>query len=142
MSKHYKKRKINPHTEVLIGKCVFSKSDIVHMYIDQRLSVEELAERLEVSTWKAYRILEKFKIPSSWKGELTPRRLSVIRYIIHHKKKKGKSPNLSEISRALDIPVSCVHFHIKNLQKLDYLEWDSKKREFKLKERCKECLLI
>lgn len=134
--------KLNELTEVRIGNCIFSKNDIEKMYIDQGLSIQELAERLETSVWRANQILEKFGIPKNWNQNLTPRRLRVLRYIIWHQKKYRKSPSLSEISRKLDIPVSCVHFHMRNLKRLGYLEWDGKKRKIHLKERCKECQLI
>lgn len=133
---------INPYTEVKIGRCVFSKSDIAYMYIDQGLSIRELAERLEISIWKAYRILDKFNIPTSWKQELTPRRFRVLRYIARYQRRYGKSPNLSEIAKALEIPVSGVHFHIRNLERLGFLEWNSRRREIRLKGRCRECLRI
>lgn len=131
-----KKHKVEfNHNEVKIGNCVFAKKDILMMYVDAGESIEGLAKRLGVGVFLSKRILNYFDIPTSWKGEITPRRLRILRYIRYHQRKHKKAPNLSQIGRAVGIPPSCVYFHIQNLKKLGYVE---KTKKISLTQKGKE----
>lgn len=133
-----RKHLINEFTEIQIGNCYFTKSDIQMMYIDSGMSIVEFGRNLGIGRIRAAHILEHFGIIKSWKGEMTPRRLRVIRFLSYFQRRYNRSPNLQEISRALRIPASSVCIHMKNLKKLGYVDWQRyKKGTFRLTEKGK-----
>ncbi|GGE47835.1 hypothetical protein GCM10011391_28230 [Pullulanibacillus camelliae] len=125
-----RKREPHPNDEIAIGRCIFSKRDIQVMYIDQGVGIEEMAKRIGVGRRRANHILDRFSIPKSWKSELTPRRLRVLQFIRRYQKKYHQSPLLIEISNGLGI--SNVHYHLTQLKKHGYIDWDHKHRSIQI----------
>lgn len=118
-------RHLNEFTEVKIKQCVFSRDDILMMYIDRGGSIEELGTVLGIGRKRANKLLDKFNVPKSQVAEMSPRRLRVLRYVAFHQKKYNNSPTIKEIAEKLELPPCTVVYHI---QKLNYLGFLQKKK--------------